>query len=484
MASTGSLTLNALTLSNGLANDGVNGGGAVYSHGSLSVTASTFTGNSSPATTGTSGGAINSSGTLTVTTSTFSGNSAQEGGGIFNQNSALITNSTFTNNTALIFGGGALLNAAGTETLAGDTFVGNTGPGGGAIDNDTVLNISDSTFFNNTGGSNGGGAIENFGTTTLTQSTFSGNTSPFGANIFNYTGYTLSMTMDIVTNGQVGNNCGGQAPINDLGYNIDSGSSCGFGLTNHSMSNSQAQLEALASNGGPTQTMAPSPGSPAIDAILPSTPGCTGTTDQRGIARPQGTGCDIGAFETIVTTGDTQAPTVPTGLVVTSVAPNSVSLSWNASSDDIGVTGYTVYRNGTSVGGTAGASALSFTDLSGCAGHQLHVHGGCVRRRRQSLRSIGAGIDHDTDTGRNPVGPRRRDLHFDAGEQHDDRAPTLCRQEIFWLAGSANTMPVVRCRFRTTSTDNGLGVLRRRPLAGAGISRSSMCRIQHPPPGV
>ena len=172
VASTGSLTLNTLTLSNGLANDGVNGGGAVYSHGSLSVAASTFTGNSSPATTGTSGGAINSSGTLTVTTSTFSGNSAQEGGGIFNQNSAQITNSTFTNNTALIFGGGALLNAAGTETLAGDTFVGNTGPGGGAIDNDTVLNIADSTFFDNKGGSNGGGAIENFGTTTLTQSTF------------------------------------------------------------------------------------------------------------------------------------------------------------------------------------------------------------------------------------------------------------------------------------------------------------------------
>ncbi len=198
VASNGNLTLNALTVSNGLANSGVQGGGGVFSHGTLSVTASTFTGNSSPATTGTSGGAIDSSGTLKVATSTFSGNSAQEGGGIFNQNSALISNSTFTNNTALIYGGGALLNAAGTETLTGDTFVGNTGPGGGAIDNDTVLNISDSTFFNNTGGGNGGGAVENFGTTTLTQSTFSGNSSPYGANIFNYTGFTLSMKMDIV----------------------------------------------------------------------------------------------------------------------------------------------------------------------------------------------------------------------------------------------------------------------------------------------
>src|ERR1019366_7632527 len=179
VASGGSLTLNSLTLSNGLANNGQQGGGAIFSHGTLAVTSGTFTNNSSPATTGTSGGAIDSSGTLTVDTSTFSGNSAQEGGGVFNQASATITNSTFTSNNATIYGGGALLNAAGTETLVGDTFVGNTGPGGGAIDNDTTLNITNSTFYNNTGGTNGGGAVENFGTTTLKQSTFSGNTSPY-----------------------------------------------------------------------------------------------------------------------------------------------------------------------------------------------------------------------------------------------------------------------------------------------------------------
>ncbi len=364
VASSGNLTLNALTLSNGLANNGVQGGGAIFSHGALSVTASTFTGNSSPATTGTSGGAIDSSGTLKVATSTFSGNSAQEGGGIFNQSSALISTSTFSNNTALIYGGGALLNAAGTETLTGDTFVGNTGPGGGAIDNDTVLNVSDSTFFNNTGGGNGGGAVENFGTTTLTQSTFSGNSSPYGANIFNYTGFTLSMKMNIVADGHVGNNCGGQAPITDLGYNIDTGSSCGFSVTSHSLSNTQPRLDALASNGGPTQTMALASGSPAIDAIPPSTAGCTGTTDQRGVVRPQGLGCDIGAYEVVVTTGDTQPPTVPTGLVMTADTSSSVSLQWNASSDNVGVTGYTVYRNGTAVGTTGGPAAVSFTDVS------------------------------------------------------------------------------------------------------------------------
>jgi uncharacterized repeat protein (TIGR01451 family) len=45
--------------------------------------------------------------------------------------------------------------------------------------------------------------------------------------------------------------------------------------------------------------MALSSTSPAIDAISPGTSGCgtTVTTDQRGVARPQGSGCDIGAYE-------------------------------------------------------------------------------------------------------------------------------------------------------------------------------------------
>ncbi len=120
---------------------------------------------------------------MNVTTSLFAGNSAQEGGGVFNQSLATITNSTFSGNNTTIYGGGALLNTAGSETVAGDTFVSNKGPGGGAIDNDTRLSISDSTFNGNTAGGNGGGAVENFGQTTITQSTLDANTSPYGADI-------------------------------------------------------------------------------------------------------------------------------------------------------------------------------------------------------------------------------------------------------------------------------------------------------------
>jgi hypothetical protein len=363
VASTGSLTFGSLTLSHGLANNGIEGGGAIISQGTLSITGSIFDNNSAPALKGTSGGAIDNKGVLKLATSTFNGNSGQEGGGVFNELTATITDSTFTNNTATVYGGGALVSAAGTTTVTGDTFTGNTGPGGGAIDNDSIVNVKDSTFYNNTAGTNGGGAVVNFGTATIMTSTLSGNTSPFGADVLNFTGFTMSIGMSIIAGGLNGSNCGGESPITDLGYNIDTGSSCGFSAVG-SLSNTQPRLDDIATNGGPTRTMALPAGSPAINAIPAATAGCTGTTDQRGFARPQGTGCDIGAYEVIVTTGDTKPPTVPKSLKVTSVTANTVSLTWTASTDNVGVTGYTIYRNGTAVGSTGGADATSFTDVT------------------------------------------------------------------------------------------------------------------------
>ncbi|HMH20626.1 MAG TPA: fibronectin type III domain-containing protein [Puia sp.] len=64
------------------------------------------------------------------------------------------------------------------------------------------------------------------------------------------------------------------------------------------------------------------------------------------------------------TTGaDTQAPTAPSGLVVTGSSRTSISLSWNASSDDVGVTKYDVYVNGQKSYTTPGTTSLTVYNL-------------------------------------------------------------------------------------------------------------------------
>ena len=65
--------------------------------------------------------------------------------------------------------------------------------------------------------------------------------------------------------------------------------------------------------------------------------------------------------------GDTQAPTVPTGLTRGSLTSNSVGLSWTAATDNIGVTGYDVYRGGSRIGSTAGTSYTDTTVLAATA---------------------------------------------------------------------------------------------------------------------
>jgi chitodextrinase len=58
-----------------------------------------------------------------------------------------------------------------------------------------------------------------------------------------------------------------------------------------------------------------------------------------------------------------QAPTVPAGLTATATSATEVDLAWHASTDDVGVTGYTVYRNGVSLAIVSG-STLTYADKS------------------------------------------------------------------------------------------------------------------------
>jgi chitodextrinase len=92
-----------------------------------------------------------------------------------------------------------------------------------------------------------------------------------------------------------------------------------------------------------------------------------------GIASTVSDGVDIYSREAatlqpelVVTTGppDTQKPSAPSGLAGSAVSPGQVDLSWNAASDDVGVTGYRVYRNGGQIAALGVTTAYSDTTAS------------------------------------------------------------------------------------------------------------------------
>ena len=118
---------------------------------------------------------------------------------------------------------------------------------------------------------------------------------------------TLSLSHSIISNPDAPSNCSTSSVSISGGYNIDSDGSCQ--VTDPSdLSNVNPLVGPLQDNGGPTPTHALLPGSPAINAIPlgdctydddgdPGTPEVPLTADQRGVARPQGDACDIGAYE-------------------------------------------------------------------------------------------------------------------------------------------------------------------------------------------
>ena len=202
-------------------------------------------------------------GTPTLTWTPTAGAPASFGGGIVNLGTLNMTNSTLSGNDSAVNGGG--IESTGTTSVTDST-------------------LSDNASF----GNNGGGIFVAGGATTVTDSTLSGNSASNGGGIFSLAG-TIDLTRAIVANSPSGSDC--QGAITDDGYNLDSDGTCGFSGT--SLSGVDPMLQPLASNGGPTQTLLPAAGSPAIDAAG----GLCSGADQRGVARPQGKACDIGAVE-------------------------------------------------------------------------------------------------------------------------------------------------------------------------------------------
>jgi predicted outer membrane repeat protein len=169
-----------------------------------------------------SGGAIDAyRGSVTVTNSTFSGNSAYLRGGAIEAGSVTVTNSTFSGNTAPGDHGGAIF-SYGSVTVTNSTFSGNAAAEGGAIDAYGSVTVTNSTFSGNSVYL-WGGAIE-AGGVTVTNSTFSGNSAPTGGAIMANGGATLTGT--ILAQPSATDNCAGT--VVDGGGNFSTDASCGF----------------------------------------------------------------------------------------------------------------------------------------------------------------------------------------------------------------------------------------------------------------
>jgi len=200
--------------------------------------------------------------------------------------SLLVLSSTFINNISNTGGG---INAVlGTTTILRSTFVGNTarsGVGGGVAHQGTSLTISNSTITSNVG--NGINSANNL---FVYNSTVSHN-SAIGVQ----QGGTFAIANSIFAGNAL--DCQNFGTINPSGGNLVQDGSCAI----TGALSGDPKLGPLANNGGPIATRALLPGSPAIDvgddAICGGQP--VEGIDQRGITRPQGAHCDLGAFELV-----------------------------------------------------------------------------------------------------------------------------------------------------------------------------------------
>jgi hypothetical protein len=247
------------------------------------------------------------------------------GGAIGNAGTLELTNVSFIHDGAAF--GGALFSRGGTITADGVTFEedGTSDTDGGAV---FLYSGGSTTFINTTIVDSGfasafGGGIDNQGSTlTLRNDTLSGNLrgsleTDEGANttVQNTilgSGFSDDTDFDCIAAGK-GNGGGAttaKAITHDLGNNIDQDGVCGLNASGDK-SGVDPDLAPIANNGGPTLTEALLSGSAAIEA---GNDAACPTTDQRGIARPQGAHCDIGSFEAVLTGQPSATTDAATGL--------------------------------------------------------------------------------------------------------------------------------------------------------------------------
>lgn len=284
------ITLDACTVSNNDAYDGSFSGGkvfgaGVFAGGNVIVTQSTIHSNHASTSSNTvGGGGIYTLGSLTLTRSTISGNSALDvlgsaavGGGAGVAGNVTIVASTITGNNASYGGGIAGGTITTTFTVTDSTISDNTAASGGGIVAAAPLHLFNSTVAHNyAGGTSGGGGIV-IGANSQMQSSIVADNST-----------ARSPLSDVASAGHTFTVTGAN--------NIIGAAEAKITLPGDTLHVDPMLASFLENNGGPTQTLALKPTSPAINkgnnaASLPY--------DQRGVAfcRVTGGRADIGAYE-------------------------------------------------------------------------------------------------------------------------------------------------------------------------------------------
>lgn len=328
------------TITGNVASDA--GGGIHHDHGTITITDSTIASNETGSRgggiettggaeatlrntsltgnrTGGSGGGLNTlgnTGAVSLIGGSVRGNTARSGGGINSLAHLSVVDTTIAGNTAAGSGGG--IQHAGIDTsslrVAGSSIITNTARDGGgiAVSRGTAV-LTNTTISGNSAAVNGGGvSVTLLGHVAMNNVTVTGNMADSTADQVDGAGGGIAQRDSaeaVLGNTVVAGNedRGGQAPdcvgtLDSAGHNLV-GTLAGCGLTPAAtdIAGVDALLAPLAENGGATQTHALNAASPAVDTGNPAQPG-TGNgaceaADQRGVSRPAGAACDIGAFE-------------------------------------------------------------------------------------------------------------------------------------------------------------------------------------------
>lgn len=439
-------------------------GGAVYSKGSVTLTDDTFAHNAAgngengsggtgihgvPGADGGSGGAVAVMGTVTVSRTSFtantagsggdgegdlsgdgSGGSGGSGGGLYMYGTGQVSDSSFSSNVAGSGGSGGGAGAA-------DGFDG-SGGGAAGVDDSTALTITatlfqdnhafrgggawfddaDGTVLNSTFDSNSGGAVGGYGPNAsyaVRQATLVGNSDGGDGDALQaYAGAHLAVSNTVLSgNGNPGADC-------DMDWNSDVSAGTitnGGGLADNVADGSCPSptviatpgLGALQDNGGFAASRMP--GAALIDAG--SAAACA-ADDQRHVARPQGSGCDLGAVEkaSSVTVGDIVGVTktlaeVDRGYSITATHPQGqpIGYSWD-------VTGVAA----TIVGGTTASPTITF-HAPGTATVKVQVGAQNASTAESVVKSLTVEVGPADDHG--PTISLQQPLDaFDEGDSH------------------------------------------------------------------